>query len=566
MKRFHPGIRLKLLAIVVLSAVSLLAVGGIALRASYQQLVDDRVTMIRAINDAAKAQAAGLAKQVEAGKLSKEQAVEAFREILHVARFGAEGKDYTFAYTMDGTAISNAGNPALEGKNLMGLTGPDGRKVIVELVEGARTKGKGVIIYLWPRPGQTEPVRKMAYYDRFDPLDMFVATAVYIDDVDTAFHELAVRMVVVTGLLLLVSVCLTMFVSLSITRPLAALGLRMRRLADGNLDEDILEAARKDEIGKMAATVHVFKHNALEMRRMEREQEAVKQRAEAERRDALLAMAQNFEAQVKHVADQLESSAQDMEASARQMTEKSAKAGEQVADASQAARESTESVQTVASAAEELLASISEIGKQASQSAGLTEQAVDEAGDAFQVIEGLAGAAAKIGEVVKLINDVAAQTNLLALNATIEAARAGEAGKGFAVVANEVKALANQTARATDEISAQIGVVQNTSTKAVDVIGKVRQTINQVNGVAAAIAAAVEEQNAATAEISRSAQTAATGVDRMAKGIASAGESAEATGRDAKQVLEASSATARQSHEIQQAVQEFLVSVRRAQS
>jgi methyl-accepting chemotaxis protein len=188
---------------------------------------------------------------------------------------------------------------------------------------------------------------------------------------------------------------------------------------------------------------------------------------------------------------------------------------------------------------------------------------VDEAGNAFHVIEGLAGATAKIGEVVKLINDVAAQTNLLALNATIEAARAGEAGKGFAVVANEVKALANQTARATEEISAQIGVVQNTSNKAVDVIGQVRQTINQVNGVATAIAAAVEEQNAATAEISRSAQTAANGVDRMAKGISSAGEAAQATGHDAKLVLAASSATAEQSHQIQRAVEEFLVNVRK---
>jgi methyl-accepting chemotaxis protein len=178
------------------------------------------------------------------------------------------------------------------------------------------------------------------------------------------------------------------------------------------------------------------------------------------------------------------------------------------------------------------------------------------------MVQSLSEAAGRIGEVVQLITDIAAQTNLLALNATIEAARAGEAGKGFAVVAGEVKQLANQTARATDEISAQIATVQGISAQAVDMIARVRETIRDVHGVAAAIAAAVEQQNAATAEISRSAQLAASGVDRMAHGIANAGEAAAETGHDAAEVLAASSATAQRSHNIQQAVEEFLASVR----
>ena len=564
MNRFQPGIRFKLLAIILLSALSSLAVGAIGLRSSYDQLIEDRTMMMHAVNDIGLAHAAALSKEVEAGKLTRDQAIDLLRERLHVGRFGEGGKDYSFAYTMDGVSIANAGNTSIEGKNLLGVTGPDGRKVIAELVEGVKAHGKGVIIYLWPRPGQTEPVRKLAYYEGYGPLGVFVGTGVYIDDIDATFHALALKMAAVIAALLLIAVGVTIAVGLSITRPLAALGERMRRLAEGRLDEDIIEAARHDEIGQMAATVHVFKHNAQEVKRMEREQEAAKQRAREERRAGLLQLANTFEQRVKGVADQLESSAHAMETKARQMTEQSVKAGEQVADASDAAHESTQSVQTVASAAEELVASINEIGQQAAQSAGLTARAVDEAGSAYQVIEGLAGASAKIGEVVKLINDIAAQTNLLALNATIEAARAGEAGKGFAVVAGEVKALANQTARATDEITAQIGLVQGASEKAVQVIGQVRQTIDQVNGVASAIAAAVEEQNAATSEISRSAQSAAHGVGRMASGIQSAGDAASATGRDAKEVLAASGATVEQTRLIQQAVGEFLTSVRSA--
>jgi methyl-accepting chemotaxis protein len=563
MKSFHPGVSAKLFAIVTLSAVSLVALGLIALNAIHQQLMDDRITMVRSINDTAVAQAVELEQQVSAGSLTKDQAIEKLRAILHVTRFG-DNKDYSYAYSMEGVTISNAGNTAIEGKNLIGATSPDGRKVIAELVEAVRTKHKGVMTYLWPRPGQTAPVPKLVYYEGVPDFDLFIGTSVYIDDIETAFRELATKMIVTTGILILVSLALTVAVGLSITRPLASLGGRMRRLADGHIEEEIVEAARRDEIGQMAATVYVFKQNSLEVRRLEREQEAAKAKAEAERRAGLLALAQSFEDQVKHVAEELSAEAQDMQTSARQMSDKSAEAGIQVQDASDAALDSTASVQTVASAAEELVSSINEIGQQSAHSARLTAQAVTEAGTAYQVIDGLAGASVRIGEVVKLINDVAAQTNLLALNATIEAARAGDAGKGFAVVANEVKALANQTARATDEISAQITLMQTASSSAVQEIAKVRTTIDQVNGVASAIAAAVEEQNAATSEISRSAQVAASGVDRMARGIASAGQAASATGSDAKKVFEASSSTAQRSQLIQQAVRTFLESVRAA--
>jgi methyl-accepting chemotaxis protein len=429
MAKFQPGIRLKLLGIVLLSAISLTAVGALALNAINNQLFEDRTTMVRSINDTAIAQANLLAKQVAAGTLGKDQAIATLREILHVTRFG-DTKDYSYAYAMDGTVISNAGNTAIEGNNLIGKTGPDGRKVIAELIDAVKSRGKGSMIYLWPRPGQTDPVLKLVYFEGVPGLDLFIGTSIYIDDIDAVFRALAIKMVIFIGLLLLVTIALTWTIGKSITNPLAALGQRMRHLADGRLDEEILEADRGDEIGQMAATVFIFKQNALAMRRMEQEQEEVKRRAEAENRARLLQMAQSFESQVKDVAEQLQSSAQAMEGAARQMSETSERTGLQVADASQAAQESTQSVQTVASAAEELVASINEIGQQAAQSAGLTMQAVTEASDAYQVIEGLAGASAKIGEVVKLINDVAAQTNLLALIGPQCHHRGGAGGRG----------------------------------------------------------------------------------------------------------------------------------------
>jgi len=371
-------------------------------------------------------------------------------------------------------------------------------------------------------------------------------------------------LVAVVGLLLLISLSASIVVGRSIARPLALLGGRMQRLADGEIGEDIAEAGRRDEVGEMARTVQVFQGNLKEVQRLESEQEQAKERAEAERRAALADMAHRFEDQVKGVVDALETSAKAMEASAGEMSTKSDDAGRHAADARDASQMAAQNVQTVAAAAEELSTSISEIGSQVTQSTGLTAQAVEEASQAYAVIEGLAGASATIGKVVEFINTIASQTNLLALNATIEAARAGDAGKGFAVVAGEVKQLANQTAQATREISQQIGILQSASTKAVVNIGQVRKTIERVDDAATAIAGAVTEQDAATAEISRSSQETATGVDRMARGIGTAGDAAEATGVLAKKVLAASRTTSEQSQEIQRRVSEFLVSVRAA--
>jgi methyl-accepting chemotaxis protein len=556
------SIRAKLLALVLLTAVLLLSVGGLLLAALYQQQIDDRITMVKAITVATLGKAAALQKQVEAGMLERDEAVKIFHDDLHSLRFGLDRKDYIFAISLKGKSIANAGNPALEGTDLMSLTGPDGRQPMKEIVDDLKIHRSGILRYLWPRPGSSQPVEKLAYYESFPDLDLFIGTAVYIDDVNAVFRATAARLVSVLGILLLIALSASIAVGRSISRPLAVLGGRMQRLAGGDMGEDIAEAVRRDEVGDMARTVQVFQRNLQEVQRLELEQEQAKERAEAERRVALNDMAQQFEDTVKGVVDALDASAKAMEASAGEMSQKSEDAGRHAGDARNASKTAAQNVQTVAAAAEELSASISEIGSKVAQSTDLTVQAVEEASQAYAVIEHLASASVTIGKVVDFINSIAGQTNLLALNATIEAARAGNAGKGFAVVAGEVKQLATQTAQATREITAQIGILQAASEQAVDGIGQVRRTIERVNDAAAAIAGAVTEQDAATAEISRSSQETAAGVDRMALGISIAGDAAEATGEVAKRVLAASRTTSEQSQEIQRRVHDFLGSVR----
>jgi methyl-accepting chemotaxis protein len=347
----------------------------------------------------------------------------------------------------------------------------------------------------------------------------------------------------------------------TITRPIAYLTTVMEKLADGDLKVEI-ETGRRDELGKMAVAVQVFKDNAGEKVRLEQEQEASKQRAEEEKRQTMMEMADRFERQVKQVVDGVSSSATEMQATAQQMSATAEETTQQSASVAAASDEATANVQTVAATAEELSASIAEIGRQVNQSATIAANAVDEAETTNDTVQGLAEAASKIGDVVNLINEIAGQTNLLALNATIEAARAGEAGKGFAVVAGEVKNLANQTAKATQDISEQITAIQNETNDAVGAIERIRDVITEVNEIATTIATAVEQQGVSTQEIARNVQQAARGTQDVNQNIESVSKAAGETGAAANQVLTASQEMSRQAEGLRGEVDKFLQEVR----
>ncbi|KIM00502.1 Methyl-accepting chemotaxis protein [Paramagnetospirillum magnetotacticum MS-1] len=357
-------------------------------------------------------------------------------------------------------------------------------------------------------------------------------------------------------------IVLGMVVANAIAKPVNALSHCMDELTKGNLNAEVPNTEQTDEVGEMARAVQVFKENAVKVAALQAEQEQAKARSEVERKQTMISLANNFESAVMGLVEGVSTKASDMQATSQDMSAAAQQASNQATTVAAAAQQATVNVETVATAAEELSSSISEISRQVAQAAQISTTASEETARTNVMVEGLAKAADKIGEVVSLINDIASQTNLLALNATIEAARAGDAGKGFAVVAGEVKNLANQTARATDEISSQIGAVQEETRRAVEAIRTIATVIEQVRQISSGIASAVEEQGAATQEIARNVQQAAQGTQEVSSNIQGITQAAADTGAASAQVLTAAGELAQNSQQLRTEVDRFLAGVR----
>ena len=452
-----------------------------------------------------------------------------------------------------------AGNPAFVGKKM------------VETSKGVADKGP---LFSSGKPFsfaiENVTDNNRVYYYAGTPFSVGNAQQVWkiviivpVDEMSKIVSDLTVSLTISSIILLVILFIAVVLVAHSIAKPIADMTSVMRRLADGDKTVQVPGAHRGDEIGKMAAAVNVFKKNAIEAERLTKEQVDLQDERE-KRAAAIEKLTVSFDQSVSGVLNILAQAIEELETASMAMSEMA----EQTADQSGRAVEETENagsgVQSVAAAAEQLSASISEIRGQVARCTDAAQLASDEANQANETIIGLADSSDKIGAVVNLINEIASQTNLLALNATIEAARAGEAGKGFAVVANEVKLLASQTGKATEDIKSQIGAVQSAANHAVEAIGHIANRISQVREIAVTISSAVEEQSSATMRISDNMLNVSQATVKVKDSIDTVTHSANTTGETSANVLHQTKALSEQSEHLKGIVADFLNSVRSA--
>lgn len=499
--RFPISRRLHLVTLItVASLAGLLVYGYVAMSERFEQ---DRMNQLRAITEVATSIAAADEAAERTGRMTREAAQRHAAEAIRAIRY--QGSEYIWINDMAPRMVMHPFRPELEGKDLSGVTDPSGLHLFTAFVSTVRTQGAGVVSYLWPRPGAEQPIQKMSYVQGFAPWGWVIGTGVYVDDLIAERRRLAFTLAGI-GIVVSASVgCLIWLLGRSVSQPARVLTESTRLLAAGDLAGEIPGRGRRDEFGEIADALVVLRNNARERARLEANV-AAERGIRDRRQTAMERHTRDFSCSVAGVMQQLADAADAMRKAATRVTTAVGQTRTRATSTAAGASEAAGNLGSVASAAEEMSASINEINSQVARVTAAASDAAARTTETDTKVTSLVAAAERIGDVVSLIATIAGQTNLLALNATIEAARAGDAGKGFAVVAGEVKVLAAQTARATDEIRSQIGAIRDATSSAASAVHGVSQAVQEMNAIATAIGISVEQQAGATREIAGSVQ------------------------------------------------------------
>ncbi|MDR3515212.1 MAG: methyl-accepting chemotaxis protein [Azospirillaceae bacterium] len=557
----HFRISVKIAIISLIAVVSLVAAEAVTLIQVRHDLLTDREAKTRNVVETAQSLIAHYEHLAQSHAMTADDAKSAALAAVRDLRY--DGSQYFLVGDVNShLLLANAFNAAQEGKSGDTFKDSDGKFYFREFIETAVHNQSGFVRYNFKKPGGNELAPKLTYVQGFAPWGWFVASGIYIDDMDAIFRHKALVSGRITAAILLILFGAVYVVGRGISRPIRTLTDIMGKLAAGDRTVVIAHTNRGDEIGRMADAVQVFKDNAIAMERLRAEQEHAGRNATTERKLTMARLADSLEARIRGIVEGVSSAAVEMEATARSMSNIADETQGKALTVGSASEQASANVSTVATAAEQLSASIGEIGRQVMQASEIVAQATDDGQRTNTVVESLSTSAGKIGQIVNLINSVAEQTKLLALNATIEAARAGTAGKGFAVVASEVKGLASQTGQATDDIRFQVANVQNEVQQAVEAIRLMCNRIHEVDVISTSIASSIEQQTAATQEIARSVQHAAAGTQQMSQNITSLTDAAGATRVAAGQVLSAAADLAKNATAIQTEVEAFVAGIR----
>jgi methyl-accepting chemotaxis protein len=526
-------LRTKLALLLGLSALAVLACVGASSALMHRHMIEGRIEKLRAVVHSAIGFAQALENRVAAGRLTREQALALFRDDLHTMRF--DGSNYVLVQTIDGLVVMHGGDPKREGKPTASkdARGRSSAELARDLFAHAE---EGTISYLAAKPGAPVQTPKLSYIARFAPWQMVFIAGDWTDDLDAAYRASMQRLGAIGGAILLLILAAAWAVNRDIGGSLGRLQSSMARLAAGDLAVQVPGVGRGDEVGSMASAVLVFRQHMEQAARLSDAEQAQREHAETAKHAALTAMAEAIENKTAAALRDVGSRTAGMAATAEEMSASAARTGQSAQGAAAASAQALANAETVASAAQQLSASIREIGAQVAQSSEVVSRAVAAGNETRTTMEALNQRVGRIGTVAEMITEIAARTNLLALNATIEAARAGDAGKGFAVVASEVKALATQTARATEEIAGHIDAVRHAGGASGAAVMRIEQTIGEMNAIAGSIAAAVEEQGAATAEIARNVSETASAAREMTSRTTEVAAESERTGRFAGEV------------------------------